>query len=104
MNERISIEEIIRIYNVDHSFVHALIDSELLHPQTENSVQYIIHDELSDFEKFMNWHYDLEVNLQGIEIINDMLRKVRHLQTENRNLLQRLQVTRFDWEESDEVL
>ena len=104
MNERISIEEIIRIYKVDYSFVNALIDSELLHPQTENSIRYIIHDVLSDFEKFMNWHYDLEVNLQGIEIINDMLRKVRHLQSENRNLLQRLQVKRFDWEESDEVL
>ena len=39
MTERISIEDIIRLYKIDYSFVDQLIDSELLHPETENSVR-----------------------------------------------------------------
>lgn len=102
MSDRISIEEIIRIYKVDYSFVDDLIDSELLHPQIDNSIRYIVHDELSDFERFINWHYDLDVNLQGIEIIHEMLKKLRHLQEENRNLTQRLGITKLEREDADD--
>lgn len=103
MADRISIEEVIRIYKVDYSFVDALVESELLHPQTEKSIRYIVHDELSDFERFINWHYDLEVNLQGIEIIHEMLKKVQVLQTENHHLSQRLQLFSDQWEEAEKL-
>lgn len=64
MNERISLEEIIRLYKIDHTFLDQLIDSELLHPQTENSIRYIIYEELAT-----NPHYDtdtMETNITGI--------------------------------------
>lgn len=80
---RISIEEIIRIYKIDYSFLDALIDSELLHPESENSIRYIQHDEIGHLEKYVNWHYDLDVNLAGIEIIQNLLIKIEHLQSQN---------------------
>ncbi len=86
MNERISIEEVIRLYKIDYSFLDQLIDSELLHPETDNSVQYIIYEELPHLERFANWHYDLEVNLPGIEIIHKLLKQIEELRTENRRL------------------
>ena len=100
MNERISIEEIIRLYKIDYSFVDQLITSELLHPQTENSVRYIIYEELPHLERFVNWHYDLEVNLPGIEIIHKLLNQLEALKKENRNLLQRSSFL-DTWEEAD---
>ncbi len=82
MINRVSIEEIIRIYKIDYSFLDALIESELLHPESHNSIRYIHHDELGKLEKFCNWHYNLDVNLAGIEIIQDLLRKIEALQQE----------------------
>lgn len=86
MNERISIEEIIRLYKIDYTFLDQLIDSELLHPETENSIRYIIYEELPHLERFANWHYDLDVNLPGIEIIHKLLSQMEELRNENRRL------------------
>lgn len=86
MSERISIKEVIQIYKIDDHFLNELIASELLHPETENSIQYIIYEELPHLERFTNWHYDLEINLPGIEIIHKLLKQMEDLKTENRRL------------------
>ena len=100
MSERISIKEVIQIYNIDDHFLNELIASELLHPQTENSVQYIIYEELPHLERFANWHYDLEINLPGIEIIHKLLNQMEDLRTENRRL-SRFSERFRDWEDAD---
>ena len=100
MNERISVEEIIRLYKIDYTFLDQLIDSELLHPQTENSIRYIVYEELPHLERFANWHCDLDVNLPGIEIIHKLLNQMEELRNENRRLLQN--VSKYeDWEDAD---
>lgn len=100
MNERISLEEIIRLYKIDYTFLDQLIDSELLHPQTENSIRYIIYEEFPHLERFANWHYDLDVNLPGIEIIHKLLNQMEELRNENRRLLQNV-LKYEDWEDAD---
>ena len=100
MNERISLEEIIRLYKIDYTFLDQLIDSELLHPQTENSIRYIIYEELPHLERFANWQYDLDVNLPGIEIIHKLLNQMEELRNENRRLLQNV-LKNEDWEDAD---
>ena len=100
MNERISLEEIIRLYKIDYTFLDQLIDSELLHPQTENSIRYIIYEELPHLERFANCHYDLDVNLPGIEIIHKLLNQMEELRNENRRLLQNV-LKYEDWEDAD---
>ncbi|SDF72547.1 chaperone modulator CbpM [Epilithonimonas hungarica] len=100
MNERISIEEIIRIYKIDHSFLDQLIDLELLHPETDNRIRYIIYEELPHLERFANWHYDLDINLPGIEIIHRLLNQLEDLKNQNRRLLQN--VSKFEnWEDAE---
>ena len=48
------------------------IDEEKLlteaNEEHENETKYLRYDDLSAFEKFSNWHYDLDVNLPGLEI------------------------------------
>ena len=90
MSERISREELVRIYNIEITFFDELVDYGLLNVETENSVKYLLYDDLSDFERFTNWHYDLDINLPGLEAIHNMLQKMKELQNRNRDLLTKL--------------
>lgn len=100
MSERISITEVIQIYKIDDHFLNELIASELLHPETENSIQYIIYEELPHLERFTNWHYDLEINLPGIEIIHKLLNQMEDLRTENRRL-SKISGKLTNWEDAE---
>lgn len=90
MNERISREELVKIYNIEITFFDDLVSYGLLNIETENDVKYLLYEDLSDFEKFTNWHYDLDVNLPGLEVINNMLIKMKDLQNLNRELMNKL--------------
>jgi len=90
MSERISREELVKIYNIEITFFDELVDEGLLHVETENEVQYLLYEDLPVFEKFTNWHYDLEINLPGLEVIHHMLRKMEDLKKKNRELMNKL--------------
>jgi hypothetical protein len=51
------------------------------------------------FERFANWHYDLEINLPGLEVIHDMLRKMDDLKQRNRELMKKLSAINDKYEE-----
>ncbi|SIQ96278.1 MerR HTH family regulatory protein [Chryseobacterium sp. RU37D] len=90
MSERISREELVKIYNVEIAFFDELVSSDLLHIQTENEIHYLMYEDLETFEKLANWYYDLEINLPGLEVIHDMLKKMEVLKQKNRELMNKL--------------
>ena len=55
-----------------------------------SGAKYLLCDELELFEKFANWHYDLDVNLPGVEVIHHLLQKMERLREENRKLINQL--------------
>jgi hypothetical protein len=90
MSERISREELVKIYNIEITFFDELVDSGLLNIHTEDEIRYLMYEDLPNFERFTNWHYDLEINLPGLEVIHDMLKKMEDLRQRNRELMNRL--------------
>lgn len=88
MQEKISHSDLIKYYNIEIHFLDSLEESGLLQTFQEDDVKYIRYEELSNLERFATWHYDLEVNLPGLEIIHQLLIKMEHLQQENRVLNQ----------------
>ncbi len=90
MSERISREELVKIYNIEITFFDELVSSGLLEIQTENEIRYLMYEDLPTFERFTNWHYDLEINLPGLEVIQDMLKKMEDLKRRNRELMNKL--------------
>ena len=86
MSNRISREELVEIYGIEINFFNALQDSGLVKTESENQITYLLFEELPAFERFTNWHYDLEVNLAGLEVLNHLLQKIDDLQAENRRL------------------
>ncbi len=90
MSEKISREELVKIYNIEITFFDELVDYGLLNIQVENNIQYLMYEDLPDLEKFANWHYDLEINLPGLEVIHNMLKKLEALNRRNRELMNKL--------------
>ncbi len=89
MSQRISREELVTLYNIEITFFDELEESGLLKTETEDEVKYLYYDDLPAFERFVNWHYDLEVNLPGLEVISHLLEQIEMLQAERRNLFYR---------------
>lgn len=89
MSQRISREELVTLYNIEINFFDELEESGLLKTETEDEVKYLYYDDLPAFERFVNWHYDLEVNLPGLEVISHLLEQIETLQAERRNLFYR---------------
>ena len=79
MEERISKEEIIRLYNIEISFFNDLVSSGLIQTEVIDNTTYLHYDQLAAFERFTNWHYDLEVNMAGLEIIHHLLQQIEAL-------------------------
>lgn len=100
MGERISREELVKIYNIEITFFDELVDSGLLNIETENEIIYLLYEDLPSFEKFTNWHYDLEINLPGLEVIHEMLKKMEDLNQKNRELMSKLSAISDKYEDA----
>ena len=98
MSEKISREELVKIYNIEIRFFDELEECGLLKTQTEDNIKYLLYEELPAFERFANWHYDLEVNMPGLEVIHHLLQQINSLREENRRLLGRnfAEISDFD--------
>ncbi|MBV8328809.1 chaperone modulator CbpM [Chryseobacterium sp.] len=99
MSERISREELVKIYNIEITFFNELVDYGLLNVQIENNIHYLMYEDLPDLEKFSNWHYDLDVNLPGLEVIYHMLKKLDTLKKRNRELMHKLSAISDQYED-----
>ena len=50
--------------------------------EVEENDKYIPFDYLHEIEQFVRWHYELEINMEGIEALHHMLQQVRDLQSD----------------------
>lgn len=91
IQEAILIEEICKHYAVSYNFMQSLIEIGLIEVIVINEEHYIHHDFLPQLEQFICFHVDLEINLEGIDVIARLLKKVKDLKLENRHLKNQLQ-------------
>ncbi len=78
--------------NVEHSFVMSLHHSGLIEITTVEQKSFIRIDQLRDVEKFARLHYELDINLEGIEAIHHLLKKMKAIQEEVALLRSRLYI------------
>ena len=78
----ISTDEFCTLYKVEYSFINSLHQFGLIEITTIEENRFIDTESLTELEKFVRLHYDLEINLEGIEAITYLLEKVKGLQHE----------------------
>jgi hypothetical protein len=69
-------------YKVELSFLQILNEHGFIHLVSAEERQFIDTEELQTLEKFIRLHYDLDINMEGIEAINFLLERVQNMQDE----------------------
>lgn len=77
-------------HNIEYSFISSLENSGLISITSIEQSSFIPVDEIQKLEKFIRLHYDLDINLEGIETINHLLEKIEEMQKEILNLRNRI--------------
>ena len=83
-------DEFCTIYNVEYAFITSLQEAGLIEITIQQERGFIREEQLQDLEKFIRLHYDLDINLQGLEAISHLLEQVQQLQAENAWLKKKL--------------
>lgn len=78
----ISLQNICSHYNLEVAFIRSLNESGLIEITRIDEAEYLDHEWLGDFERIVHLHYDLDINLAGIEAIHHLLHKVQDMQKE----------------------
>ena len=86
----ISIQQFCIHYNVPASFINALHEYELVEITITDNENYLKTNQLNDVEKMMRLHFDLDINLEGIDAIYNLLKQVEDLQSQITTLRNKL--------------
>jgi len=86
----ITIDEFCAKHEIEVSFISSLQQTGLIEITTIEEVGFIPVDQIQQLEKFMRFYYELDINLEGIETISHLLKRVTDLQEEIIELRNRL--------------
>ncbi len=84
MQERttISANEFCNHHHIEISFIHSLHDYGLIEIEENEGDCLLSHDQLAQLEKMVRLHYDLHINLEGIDAIYHLLNRMEEMQRE----------------------
>ncbi len=77
---------------LDITFVEALTERGLLQVVVQEQRNYIAPEQLPRLEQLARLHYELEINLEGLEAISHLLARVDRMQQDLRTLEERLRL------------
>ena len=95
-NKHIPVELLCTHYNIEVSFITSLTEYGLLEIVTIEKIQYIKEEKIRELEKLIQLHYDLDINLEGIEAISHLLHRMENLQGELTALKNKLRLYEND--------
>ncbi len=89
-NDLIIIREYCEKSNIEPEFLQSLEEGGLIEIQRMNGEQYLLTSQLRELEKYCHFYYDLSINIEGIDVIHNLLKRIEELQKEVAQLHKRL--------------
>ncbi len=80
--DMITTEEYARQSNTNIQFINQLGEQGLIEITIREQSRFIALHQLPVLEKFARLHYDLDINLEGIEAISHLLQRIEKMQNE----------------------
>jgi hypothetical protein len=90
MENLMTIQEYSVTYNIEQEFLISLEDCGIVVFNLEGEQRYIREEQLDELERYIHFHYDLNINIEGIDAIRHLLQKVHQLDAQVRQLKSRL--------------
>jgi len=87
----IAIDEFCAIHDIEISFISSLQQTGLIEITKKNDAEFIDMNQLQQLEKFIRLYFELDINMEGIETITHLLKRISSLQDEVITLRNRLQ-------------
>lgn len=82
INNLVLVEHFCSNSDVEFSFINSLSDSGLIEIIVLEDKKYISKEQLKDLERAIHFHYELNINIEGIEVIYNLLKQIDDLQQE----------------------
>ena len=89
-------EEFCSFYKVEYAFIDELQKFGLIELRVDENARYIPDHQLHKLEQMTRLHYDLHINIEGIDAIAHLLERVRQMQSEMILLKNRLKLYEGD--------
>jgi hypothetical protein len=86
----ISLEQFCAHYHIELSFIQALTEFGLVEIITLETTPYIDKEHIRSIEPLIHMHYELGINIEGLDAIRHLLQKVDLMQSEITELKNRL--------------
>jgi hypothetical protein len=86
----ISAEDFSMHHHVEISFIQTLHEYGLIETKMVEQKTFIHANDLSQLEKFARLHYDMDINIEGIEAIHNLLEKMTVMQQQLSSLRNKL--------------
>lgn len=78
--------DICKANKIERTFVRELHRNGLIEITIKKDQEYLEEEQLIHVERYSTWYYELEVNMQGLEVVHHLLDKIEKLQNEIRQL------------------
>jgi len=88
----ITVDQFCSHYNIEFTFIDSLHEFGLVQITEIEETRYIYLEQVNELERMIRLHYDLDINIEGIDAISHMLRRVDQLQDELRLVKNRLRL------------
>lgn len=92
MRDLILALEFCNCHNIEISFINALYESGLIEITTIKEDTFIHRSQLLQLEKMVHLHYELDINIEGIETIIHLLGSINEMQNDILELENRLRL------------
>jgi len=88
----VALDEFCANHNIEISFISSLQQTGLVEITTIKETGFIDAGQIQQLEKFIRLYYELDINLEGIETITHLLKRINSLQDEITTLKNKLRL------------
>jgi len=81
-NNLISLQHLCSYYHAEIAFVQSLQEYGLIEFTTVEEEYFVSEEQVKEVERMIHLHYDLNINVEGIDVIQRLMRRLDDLNKE----------------------